>query len=916
LYKRISDYGVIGDLRTVALVGLDGSIDWLCLPQIDSSPIFCALLDDAKGGSFSISPETEWDSTAHYESETNILCTRFRTRTGVATVTDFMTVPLCGEEERESLGSVLYRRVEVEKGRVAMRVEFAPTFDYARHTVRLEGTGCGLLVRDGDLALALTTTRPLTVEGPQAGAVWEMGEGERVWLRLGPLPRDPRAGEPGCSEGHCPLPECVDAQEAERVLEETRSYWRGWLATAETGRSLDTGLCSHMVNRSALVLKLLYYNPTGAIAAAATTSLPEEIGGTRNWDYRFTWLRDASFTLRALFEMGHLSETEGYLRWIEGVISRKGGAEAMRIMYGLRGEEDLEEVELTHLDGYKGSRPVRVGNGAADQKQLDIYGSILDAALGLADYVGKIDATLWPFLRGVCDYVATHWQDRDNGIWEVRGGPYHFVYSKVMCWVALDRGMTIADRYGFPADKKNWQGVMEAIRAQVLDKGFNREKQAFVQHYETDALDATALLIPALGFLPFDDPRVLSTMEAVQRELGRDGFLYRYRTEDGIEGGEGAFLLCTFWLADCFSALGRTQEATALLRSMEHAANHLGLFSEEYDPEWRESLGNFPQAFTHIGYINSAVRLIRAEESARAEEQPLPQFQPLAREESLLSMLLSPAIRLNQGEPERVMPPGETARLLKQSMNQLRGAFFDTKAGRVAYERMGRSDLFREFTDLSRNLQRFDPATLQSREERTAFWINVYNVMVIHGVIELGVRDSIKEVRNFLGRVTYVVGGNTFSAEEVEHGILRANSRPPNALFRPFSRDDARLDLAISPVDPRVHFALVCASTSCPPIEVYTPERLDEELDMAAKSFLNGGGIEVDRSRRTVSLSRIFSWYADDFGETMAERLHFAAGYLYDEADREYLMHEAGTVVVLFQEYDWRLNRSAAPMGK
>ncbi|HDZ84537.1 MAG TPA: glycoside hydrolase family 15 protein, partial [Nitrospirae bacterium] len=273
--------------------------------------------------------------------------------------------------------------------------------------------------------------------------------------------------------------------------------------------------------------KGLYYEPSGAIAAAATTSLPEEVGGVRNWDYRYTWVRDASFTLQALFNLGHLSETEGYLRWIERLLSEHGAAR-MQIMYGLRGEENLPEEELSHLDGYKGSRPVRIGNEAAKQRQLDIYGELLDSALKLSRYVGKVDSEIWPFLRGICNHVVDHWKDRDSGIWEVRGGPFHFVYSKVMCWVALDRGIIIAKRYGFPADIKKWERTRDKIKEEVLEKGWNEKKQAFVQHYDTDALDSSNLLLPVLGFLPFDDQRVVSTVEAIRRELDHEGFLYRY----------------------------------------------------------------------------------------------------------------------------------------------------------------------------------------------------------------------------------------------------------------------------------------------------------------------------------------------------------------------------------------------------
>jgi GH15 family glucan-1,4-alpha-glucosidase len=442
MYKKISDYGIVGNLYTVALVGLDGSIDWLCLPHIDSPSVFAAVLDEKKGGRFSVSPVGEWESSAEYVLDTNILVTRFRTETGELHLTDFMPVSIggCGGPDACDLEShELYRKLEVKAGPVKVSVLFEPRFDYARAETAVSKKEFGVLAEGAGEALGLSSTSEIDVDREKAYAEWELKEGEKVWLHLGY----------GKGETYELRPE-----DAERALREAEEFWQGWLEKSETGRTLRLDSYQEMVNRSALVLKLLYYNPTGAIAAAATTSLPEEIGGERNWDYRYTWVRDTSFTLQALFNLGHLQETEGYLRWVEKIISEYG-VERMQIMYGLRGEVDLPEEELSHLEGYRGSRPVRIGNAAAGQRQLDIYGELMDAALKLSDYVGKIDAGMWPFLRSICDYVVGHWRERDSGIWEVRGGPFHFVYSKLMCWVALDRGMTIARRYGFPADARS-----------------------------------------------------------------------------------------------------------------------------------------------------------------------------------------------------------------------------------------------------------------------------------------------------------------------------------------------------------------------------------------------------------------------------------------------------------------------------
>jgi len=886
MYKKISNYGIIGNLCTVALIGLDGSIDWLCLPYINSPSIFGALLDDQKGGRLSLSPLGDWDSVAEYIPETNILITRFRARTGIIHITDFMPIASHGDQRPEKEPE-LYRLVEVDTGKVDVSMVFEPRFDYARAKTSLEKASRAIIAKGNGENLVLSFDKDLghlTFSEDRIEAKWSLSEGHRLWFHL----------QYGTTE-----PTEVDSKRAQIALQETETFWRSWLRKSETGRTVDLGSYQKMVDRSALVLKLLYYDPSGTIAAAATTSLPEEIGGVRNWDYRYTWVRDTSFTLQALFNLGHLSEMHGYLRWIKRLVSGCGAAK-LQIMYGLRGETDLPEEELTHLDGYKGSRPIRIGNGAAKQQQLDIYGEILDAALKLSDYVGKIDPQMWASLADICDYVVEHWHDKDHGIWEVRCGPYDFVYSKVMCWAALDRGLTIAKRYGFPGNLKEWEVTRSKIKEEVLKKGWKEKRRAFVQHYETEALDASNLLIPILGFLPFNDPRVTSTIEAIQRELAHNGFLHRYITEDGLSGKEGAFLLCTFWLIDCLIGLKRFDEAEMLLHQMETVANPLGLFSEQYDISWKEAVGNFPQAFTHIGYINSVIALRQAKADLAYK---------LETEKTYHPKFFFSKIFLNDGEPGYDISQKEIATRLKITMNILRGAFFDTRRGRVAYERMRQSEVYKEYLELSSSLKKMELNILKKREERIAFWINLYNVIVIHGVIELGIKDSVKEVWNFFRRVQYKICDLFFSPDDIEHGILRGNRRPPHSPFKLFRGNDKRLEYIVEPIDPRIHFALVCASSSCPPIEVYTAENLDKELTIAGETFINSGGAVIDKAKNLVSLSRVFNWYAKDFGNSRAERLKFIAQYLYEREDRTFLEEKAETLGVEYQDYDWRLNR-------
>ena len=898
MYKKISDYGIIGNLQTIALVALDGSIDWFCFPHIDSPSVFGALLDAGKGGSFCLKPAEPFDSAAEYLPDTNILKTSFRTESGVMILTDFMAISFTGKENLRDDRLALYRLIEIEEGEVEVSLTFAPRFDYARIKPDFEAIEGGVVTGSEHTALVLTASLPLKIDKEQVTGNWKLSEGEKVWFKLGTF-----EGIQQCSMEDR---SCVSTIEGEQHLEETRAFWRSWVRKSETGRTHALGEYQSMINRSALTLKLLYYDPTGTIAAAATTSLPEEIGGERNWDYRYTWIRDTSFTLQALFNLGHLSETEGYLRWVERILS-EDGVDKLMILYGLRGERELPEQTLDHLEGYKGSRPVRIGNEAATQVQLDIYGEIMDAALKLSDYVGKIDDSIWPMLRNICNFVADHWQERDNGIWEVRDGPFHFVYSKVMCWVALDRGLIIAKRYGFDADKTKWQEAMESIRQEVLERGYNNAKESFVQHYETDALDASNLLIPYYGFLPYDDERIISTIKAAERELSQDSFLYRYKSADGLSGHEGTFLLCTFWFIDCLSKLGRIEEAEHLLKKMEQACNHLGLFAEEYDVRWQEMLGNFPQAFTHIGYINSVWTLLQQKRKKEAEEKGLSQEPPGGS--FITRLLLTKKIVLNGGEnPEDSEAPQVAARL-KETMNIMRGAFFDRERGRVAYEDMKYSEIYSKYINLSYQLKNFQLDNLLSLKEKIAFWINLYNVLVIHGVIELGIRDSVNEVRGFFRRIRYIIDGLEFTPDDIEHGILRCNRKPPNSLFRVFGNNDERSKNSLEELDPRIHFALVCASSSCPPIDIYTHERLDEELDLSARTFINGGGAILDREHNRISLSKIFDWYRKDFGSSDEEMIRLIIPYFYNEEEREYILQHVYDIRIEYQKYDWRLNR-------
>ncbi len=590
----ISDYGVIGDMRTAALIGLDGGIDWCCLPRFDSGSVFAALLDRERGGTWAIRPRGEWTSTQRYLPRTNILETTFRTPDGVVVLTDFMPV----DEDGRPSGPhpEIHRQLRCPRGRVPMQMIFMPRFEYGARTTRLELLRAGLFATDRtDQVLTLSSARPFqwVVEQSTATTQFDIEKGEARWLVL-------RYDDDDIHP--------VDRYESARKLDITAAYWARWAAAVRY-----SGPFRGMVKRSALALKLLTHAETGAVIAAATTSLPETIGGERNWDYRFVWLRDAAFTLAALDAVGHHREADAFMRFLKRVCRHEGGGH-LQTMYGIDGRRDLVERQLDHLHGYLGSRPVRVGNGAVDQVQLDVYGEVLETA-DIWRRNHEMTEGTWRVLRGLVNWVSHNWHIPDSSIWEVRGETRHYVFSKVMSWVALDRGVRMAEELELESDTTGWRAARDTLHAEIMEKGWSERHQSFVQAYGDDALDASALAIPMVRFLPWSHPRSQNTVRAIARELtSADGELvYRYRHPDGLEGQEGAFSICTFWLAQALAMIGDRDRAERVFRRMLRHANHVGLYSEEIDPLTGQFLGNFPQAFTHIALINCAAALARVD---------------------------------------------------------------------------------------------------------------------------------------------------------------------------------------------------------------------------------------------------------------------------------------------------------------
>ncbi len=578
----IEDYALIGDTRTAALVGRDGSIDWLCLPRFDSGACFAALLGEPRHGRWSLAPVQGGAGQRRYRPDTLVLETTFQTSGGKVRVVDCMPP----DEEIPNL----VRLVEGLEGEVRMRMELIIRFDYGWVVPWVTKSDGALRAVGGPDALVLRTPVPTHGENLTTVAEFTVRAGEQIPFVL------------SWHRSSQPPPPGVDAAAA---VAQAEAWWRSWLGTCSY-----QGPWKEAVTRSLITLKALTYSPSGGIVAAATTSLPERLGGVRNWDYRYCWLRDATFTLYALMLGGFHEEARAWRDWLLRAVA--GDPSQLQIMYGVEGERRLPELILDWLPGYAGSVPVREGNGAVDQLQLDVYGEVMDALhqgrrAGLA-----LDPSAWHLQRRLVQHLEHHWREPDEGLWEMRGSRQHFTHSKMMAWVALDRAVKAVEQTGLDGPVGRWRAIRDRIHQELCQQAFHPGKRAFTQVYGGEALDAALLLMPLVGFLPATDPRVISTVQAIERELLHDGLVLRYRTEesdDGLPAGEGVFLLCSFWLADNYALMGRVGEARALFERLLTLRNDVGLLSEEYDPEAGRLLGNFPQAFSHVGLINTAYNL-------------------------------------------------------------------------------------------------------------------------------------------------------------------------------------------------------------------------------------------------------------------------------------------------------------------
>jgi len=605
-YQPIENYGIIGNMRTVALVGMNGSIDWYCYPHFDSPSIFGAILDGGKGGLFQICPVANHARNKQfYWPSTNILITRFLLPDGIAELEDF--IPVGMRADSPWVGH-LCRRVRCVKGTVCIRLVCRPAFDYGRASHDTQLACSGGIFSGGGLTFTLSTAVPLTLDG-QGGVtaefILEEGKSQTFILKA----HDPADAVP------CSPPE----QEAEELFQRTLRYWRKWLSSCTY-----QGRWREHVERSALALKLLTFEPTGAIVAAPTTSLPEVIGGTRNWDYRYTWVRDAAFTVYGFLRIGFREEAAGFMNWIENYAAKHlRPNEPVPVLFTIHGDCDIPEVSLDGWEGYRGSGPVRIGNAAVTQFQFDVYGEFMDAFYLYNKYVSPISYDPWVRIRRRLDWICETWQRPDAGLWEMRNREEHFVFSRVMNWVALDRGVRLADKRALPADRARWIQERDRIYEEVMTKGWNAKRRAFTQFYGSDDLDASLLIMPLVFFMAPNDPRMLSTIDAIlkspsQGGLVSDSLVYRYPPDpriDGLPGEEGTFNMCSFWLVEALTRASQADpkkldQAMLLFERMLGYANHLGLYAEQTGPQG-EALGNFPQAFTHLALISAAFNLDR-----------------------------------------------------------------------------------------------------------------------------------------------------------------------------------------------------------------------------------------------------------------------------------------------------------------
>ncbi|MFB6212341.1 MAG: glycoside hydrolase family 15 protein [Candidatus Magasanikbacteria bacterium] len=596
MYEPIQNYGIISNKKTAALISKEGSLDWLPVSRIDSSSIFASILDDEKGGSWKIEPRKEHRSFQEYIENTRILVNEFETETGKAKVINFFAIdPTSNKNDEGNLA--LFRQIKGIEGEVEFKISFSPAPDYGRKGINVEKRMDGFKIVSENNTYYLQSSHEYEIKNKSLDQYLTIQKGERESFLF-------TAKEPSSVQ--------YEVEDCTKALKETEKYWNEWVHECDLSICPLAGQWHELAVKSSLVLKSLFFEPSGAIVAAPTTSLPEEIGGKRNWDYRFSWIRDSSFTLQALINLGYTKEVMSYMDYLLDICRECTIDGEFKILYGVDESSNLEEKTLDHLEGYKNSRPVRIGNEAYNQDQWDIYGAVIDTVWKLSNSKDSYEMKnkTWKLINSLANNVVNIWNQPDEGIWETRGQKKHFTHSKVMCWVALDRALKLADKHNKKGEKERWKKEKRKIKEAVFQKGWNRKKESFTQSFNSENLDASLLLMPELGFIDGENPKMISTIKKIRKELGAgNGLIYRYKNEDGLPGKEGAFFLASFWLVDALCFADKKKEAEKIFKKLIDYSNHLNLYSEEIDPNNKNFLGNFPQGYTHIGLINSAFYL-------------------------------------------------------------------------------------------------------------------------------------------------------------------------------------------------------------------------------------------------------------------------------------------------------------------
>lgn len=862
-HSPLSEYGAVGNGRGLALVSRTGSVDWMCVPRLDSPAVFAALLDDRSGGRFAIRPDRDFDAASAYRPGTNLLETRFRVRTGEARLTDFMPDGPDVRERPENAGRLI-RRVRGEAGEVRLRIVCDVRFDYGRRPARWErrDNRCWRLV-SRDRHLLLTASRPLFWEDRTARL--RVRAGETVWLVL--------------DWGGESVP---DEAALEGLLDSAERYWRGWRSEGGAGRLPPGGFWRDALDRSALALRLLQYRPAGAVAAGGTAALPVAPGGGDNRDDRVASIHEAADTLTALSALGRRREADAFVDWVRGVLraADAGGPEDIQRLD--RPRPPAGERIARHLAGYKGAEPVRLGRNPGEASALEISGEVLDLFFAFSRRGGEIGSGDWTRLRPLVDRAAATWRRPDSGRAEpsVRPG----IHARLMAWVALDRGIRIALRNGFRADLARWRNERAAVRQDILRRGVSRRTGAFRTDDETGGTDDGVLRIPLVGFLPATDRRVAATL----RELDAD----RLR-EDG-------FLLPFFRYLRCRILQGRLDEVAEGLRRVREFSGPSGLLGERYDPVFREIGGNLPRASAHAACALATLEYLAARNA------PPPPPSPLWSRRA--ARLFRPARLSPPRRPRREAVPADPNRALRDVLRRLADHFYDAHEQRVDYAGIRSSAVFDRMRDCVADLRGFDPETLGTDAERIAFWINLFNLLTIHAVVALGVRDSVREIPFFFRRATYVVGGRSYRLGDIEHGVLRGNRRPPFRPSRPFGPADPRLRTLPETPDPRTIFGLVRAARTGPPLGVYAADTLGRRLDASARVFLNGTS-RLDMRDRTLWVSELFKRRRSDIGARDADLVRFVARFWYRTDPADWLVSEADRIAIRYFPFDWRLNR-------